>query len=331
MNPANAPHERRPAAWAFVLAFGLLYTSWGTTFLAIREGVKYLPPALFGGTRITTAGLILFGFLRLRGESVRLSRHDLLITATAGVLLFVGGNGLLTVAEMTVDSGAASVFGATMPLWLGLVENVWPRGERLTVRGWAGILIGLAGVLVLLVPRLQQSESLLGDGGPALVLASSATWALGSVVLRYGRRGGSHLASAAYQMILGGLGLTLIGLLLGEGSQVTADSLTPAAVGAFCYLLVVGSFVGFLAYTWLLQHVSATLAGTYAYVTPAVAVLVGWLLGGEAVTGWLVGGLAVILAGVALVRAGGKTRKTSSGDASQKHAEARFCEASLND
>jgi len=161
---------------------------------------------------------------------------------------------------------------------------------------------------VLLVPRLGEPQALLRDHGPLLVLGSAAAWAVGSLVLRYERRGGSHLVSAAYQMVLGGGGLALIGVLTGEVERVTMDRLTTGAVVAFFYLLAVSSLVAYLAYTWLLQHVSATLAGTYAYVNPAVAVLVGWLLGGEAVTGWLVGGMVVILAGVALVRSGGRRR-----------------------
>jgi drug/metabolite transporter (DMT)-like permease len=296
----------KPAAWKLALAFGLVYTSWGTTYLAIREGVKTLPPALFGGTRIATAGLVLLAYLWLRGESLRVGRRELLVTAVASLFLFIVGNGLVTVAEQTVDSGVTSVLVATTPLWIGLTEMLWPGGERLAARGWLGVVTGLAGVLVLLAPQLADAQLFAGNGGPLLVLASAAGWAAGSVVLRYGRRGGSHLVSAAYQMLLGGGGLIVIGLGAGEAGRVTADTLTPEAVFAFFYLLVVGSLVGFLAYTWLLQHVSATLAGTYAYVNPAVALLVGWLLGGETISGWLVGGMVVILAGVALVRAGGK-------------------------
>lgn len=308
MNPANAPPERRPAAWALVLAFAVVYVVWGTTYFAIKEGVRTLPPALFGGLRIASAGGLLFAYLRLRGESLRLPRRALFVAAVVGGLLFVGGNGLVTVAEETVDSGVASVLVATTPLWIALAEMFWPGGERLTVRGWAGVLTGLAGVLVLLAPRLGQPQAFLRDGAPLLVLGSAASWAVGSLVLRRERRGASHLVSAAYQMVLGGGGLALIGVLTGEVERLTADRLTAAAVLAFFYLLVVSSLVAYLAYTWLLRHVSAALAGTYAYVNPAVAVLVGWLLGGEAVTGWLVGGLVVILAGVTLVRAGGRRK-----------------------
>lgn len=308
MDPASAPAERRPAGWAIVLAFAIVYFTWGTTYFAIREGVRTLPPALFGGLRIGAAGVVLLAYLGLRGQSLRLVRRDLFLAAASGVLHFIGGNGLITFAERTLDSCAASVLAATTPVWIGLGETLWPRGERLTLRGWVGVLIGLAGVLVLLAPGLAAPASLLADAGPLLALASAACWSTGSLVLRHGRPGGSPVVSAAYQMALGGGGLALIGVLTGEVGRVTADSLTGAAVLAFLYLLILSSLIAFVAYTWLLRHVSAALVGTYAYVNPAVAVVVGWLLGGEAMTGWLVGGLAVILMGVALVRAGAAPR-----------------------
>jgi drug/metabolite transporter (DMT)-like permease len=294
---------RRPPTWALVLAFGLVYLSWGTTYLAIREGVKDLPPALFGGVRITTAGLLLFAFLALRRQPLRLPRRDLLWVALAGVLLFLGGNGLITWGEMTVESGAASVLAATTPLWLGLLELVRPGGERLAIWGWLGLLAGLVGVLLLL-PLPHDLAEFFRRPGPFLVIASAFCWALGSLVLRGRSRRGPHLTMAAYQMVIGGGSLVLAGLLIGEASQLTPEHFTSTAVFAFFYLLIVGSLVGFLAFTYLLQHVSATLAGTYAYVNPAVAILVGWLLGGERLTLGVLGGMAAILTGVALVRAG---------------------------
>jgi drug/metabolite transporter (DMT)-like permease len=308
MNRASAPAERRPAAWAIVLAFAIVYLTWGTTYFAIKEGVRTLPPALFGGVRIGSAGLVLLAGLWLRGESLRLARRDLLVVAASGVLHFMGGNGLITFAEQTVDSGAASVLAATAPVWIGLGETLWPRGERLTLRGWVGVLIGLVGVLVLLAPNLRTPAAFLADAGPLLVLASAMCWSTGSLVLRHGRPAVSHVVSAAYQMTLGGVGLALVGVLTGETGRLTADSLTVGAVWSFFYLMIASSLVAYVAYTWLLQHVAAPLVGTYAYVNPAVAVVVGWLLGGERVTGWLVGGLVVILTGVALVRSGGKEK-----------------------
>jgi drug/metabolite transporter (DMT)-like permease len=307
MNPAADPPFRRPAPWALILAFTLVYLSWGTTYLAIKEGVKnqQLPPALFGGVRVFLAGLVLLGFLAWRRRGILLPRRELLSVGGIGLLMFVGGNGLITVAEKTVPSGVTAVLAATTPLWMGLLGMLWPRGERLNLRGWLGLVLGLAGVLVLLAPGLQSTGALFPDAGFLLVLGSSLSWALGSLLLRYRRSSQCHFTTAAYQMVIGGGGLALIGLGLGEAGELTADHFTAGAAFAFFYLLIVSSLVGFVAFNWLLAHVPAAQASTYAYVNPVVAILVGWLLGDEELTGWIVGGMLVILTGVALIRGRG--------------------------
>jgi drug/metabolite transporter (DMT)-like permease len=232
-----------------LLAFTLVYLSWGTTFLAIKRGVKdeQLPPALFGGVRVGLAGALLLGYVALRGERLRLARRDLGGVAFGGLLLFVGGNGLLTLAEKTVPSGVAAVLIATTPLWIALLEMCWPGGERLGGRGWLGLGIGIVGVVVLLAPKLHDPADFLADLGPLFVLGSAVSWAVGSLLLRYWRVRASHLVAAAYQMVLGGSSLALLGLFTGETRQLPGQ-LTPGAVGAFVYLLVVGSLVGFVAY-----------------------------------------------------------------------------------
>jgi drug/metabolite transporter (DMT)-like permease len=231
--------------------------------------------------------------------------RDFLWTALVGCLFFMGGNGLITVGEQYVASGVASILVAATPLWMALLEMLWPWGERLRAQGWLGLLIGLSGVLLLMAPGLRQQANLLPDAGALLVLGSSLAWSVGSVILRYRRVRSVHLTVAAYQMLVGGTGLFLIGLLWGEGQELDRGRFTFQGVYAFFHLLVFGSLVGFVAYNWLLGHVPATLAGTYAYVNPLVAIVVGWLLNGEEITIWIAGGMAIILAGVALVRGGG--------------------------
>jgi drug/metabolite transporter (DMT)-like permease len=297
--------ERRqpPARWAVVLAFTLVYLSWGTTYLAIKKGVEAFPPGLFGGARIGLAGLVLLGYLAVRGQPLRMPAGDFLWTALTGVLLFVGGNGLIMFGEkISVSSGVASVLVATTPLWMVALERLWPWGERLDASGWLGLFIGLAGVLLLFAPRLGDPAALLADVGPWLVLSSSFLWSFASFLLRYRRIRTSYLAVAAYQMFCGGAALFVAGLLLGEAAEFGREQFTPASVYAFFHLLVFGSLVGFVAYTWLLGQVSAAMAGTYAYVNPMIAVLAGWLLNDEPVTAWLLGGMMVILVGVTLVR-----------------------------
>lgn len=299
MNLLHAPSPARPAPWAIPLAFTLVYLAWGTTYLAIRVGVHHFPPALFGGLRIGLAGLVLLGYLYWRGESLRMSGQDLLWAALLGAILFMAGNYLVTVGEKYVASGVAAVLVATTPLWTALLETFWPGGEKLRWRGWVGLLIGLGGVALLKLDHPADRDT---DLGSLLVVGSALSWALGSFLLRRHRQHGSHLLTAAYQMIFGGIGQTLVGLALHEPAQLTPASFTPAAVYAFFHLLVFGSLVGFVAYNWLLGHVTTSQASTYAYVNPAVAIVVGWQLGDQELTFSILAGMAVILLGVALVR-----------------------------
>jgi drug/metabolite transporter (DMT)-like permease len=308
-SPRAVSNTTHPAAGTIVLAFALLYLSWGTTCYVIRRGVHYegLPPALFGGLRVAAAGVLLLAYIGLRGDRLWLGVRELCWAGLGGLLLFVGGNGLLTAAMETVPSGIGAVLTAMTPLWMAVLESLLPRGDRLSAVGWFGLFVSLGGVVMLLL-GLGTGEA----SGPAtapyrgvlMVLGSTVAWAVGALVLRYHRPTASHLGVAAYQMLLGGGALCLVGLFLGEAGHVPAR-LTSTAVWSFVYLLVVGSLVGFVAFNWLLRHVSAAKVGTHAYVNPVVAIVVAWLLRDGDMTLTVVGGMAVILAGVALVRRAG--------------------------
>ncbi|MCS6850014.1 MAG: EamA family transporter, partial [Gemmataceae bacterium] len=298
----DEPTAPRTPAWALALAFALVYIAWGTTYLAIKVGVQSFPPLLFGGVRILLAGLVLAAYLAWRGQPLTAAGRELLGTAACSWLMFLGGNGLITLGQRSVDSGVAAILVATTPLCTALIEALYPWGDRLSVRGWFGLCVGLGGVVVLWAPQLGQPQQLLVNAGPWLILGSTLCWSAGSVLFRYLPRRLPHLSAAALQMVIGGGTMTLLGLLLGEGEEVSWADFTLPTVYAFFHLLIVGSLIGFVAYSWLLGRVSATLAGTYAYVNPVVALLVGWLLGGETITGWMIAGMVVILAGVTLVR-----------------------------
>ena len=318
MKTSHPEHSSQPATWALMLGFALVYASWGTTYLAIRIGVneEHLPPALYGGVRVFLAGLVLLGFLALRGQRLRLSRLDWARLLWSSLLLFVAGNGLVTVAMRTVPSSFTAVLVASTPLWIGLFEMFWPRGDRLTMRGWFGMIVGLASVLILLAPQLENPAALWADAAPLLVLLSACSWALGSLVMRHRRLSCPHLTGAAYQMILGGGCLALLGLAIGELDDLP-HQVTARAAGAFLYLLIVGSLVGFVSFNWLLGHVAAAKVGTYAYVNPVVAIFVGWYLGQEEISAALVAGIAIILTGVALVRSGERPQISESDVASE--------------
>jgi drug/metabolite transporter (DMT)-like permease len=305
LSMGNPAKFRPPAPGAVLLALGLVYVGWGTTNLAIKEGVKTLPPALFAGSRIFLAGICLLGFLKLRGEKLRTSRHDLFWISMAGVCLFVGGNGLITLAAKTLPSGLGTVLVSTSPLFLALLEALWPWGERLTLRGWLGMIAGTLGLLVVLEPRLVHFSGFMNQEGLYYALLSALTWAFGSFIVRHHPHKGSHLKAAGFQMLIGGGVLTIIGLAVGEMAELTPECFTTRSVFSFFYLLIVGSLIGFICYNWLLKNVSAVLAGTYAYVNPLIAILVGWWIGNEELSVWVFGGMFIIVAGIALVRSGG--------------------------
>jgi drug/metabolite transporter (DMT)-like permease len=299
---AFPPVDRSPAPWRVALALTIVYLCWSTTYLAIQEGVRTMPPLLFGGSRITLAGLLLLAFLRTRGPLTVPTGRGLVGLWLAGCLMFLGGNGLINMGQKIVPSGVASVLVATCPLFIALFERMLPQGERLPFISWIGLLAWLFGVGVLALSR-----GIAGPGstlGIILCLGSAFTWAAGSVLARHWPTRLPILQTAGFQMLLGGGTMLLLGVCFGEANQVSPESFTPGACLAFCWLLVVGSLVGFVAYVWLLGHTSAAIAGTYAYVNPALAILIGWALVGETVSGGIVLGLAIILGGVALVRSG---------------------------
>ena len=282
MSPVHHPSPafKPPPTWALATAFGIIYTAWGTTYYAIKLGVRdeHLPPLLFGGLRIVIAGALLFGWQWLRGAGLRLPGRDAVRLLAISWLMFVAGNGLITYGQKTVDSSVAAVIIATTPLWIGLLATFWPHGERLTPRGWLGLLLGLGGVAVLMAPEIFDREHALNAAAFLCVLGSAGSWALGSVLLRHVRVRQAHLTAAAYQMLFGGVSMLTLGAVIGEAAELP-DRVTAGAVLVFLYLLIVGSLAGFVAFNWLLGHVSAAKVGTYAYVNPLVAVLIGWYFG----------------------------------------------------
>ncbi len=303
----DSEHKSAP----FWIWFNLLvvWLCWGTTYLAIREGVSGetgLPPLLFAGVRVTLAGIILVVFfLFLRGK-FWLSWAQLWPIWLSGAFLFVGGNGLCTIAEMTVESGLASVLIATTPLWLAVFDVMLPGGTKMSWGKWVGIVAGFGGVcLILLGPTLEANsiQSLWQwEEGNLIALGSAFFWAIGSIIQRRWAPKIDALQIAGWQMLSGGASLTVLGLFFGEIALITPEKLNPTTIGSFFYLLFVGSLLGFVAFVWLLHHTTPAIAGTYGYVNPVVAVWVGWAIGGEK-PGWiLIPGMALILLAVFLVR-----------------------------
>lgn len=277
--------------WAVPLALAAVYLIWGSTYLAIRFALEGgFPPFLLGGIRFAIAGAVLYGVLRLRGMPAP-TRAQWGNAAVMGLLLLLLGNGMVNLAEQTVSSGMAAVAVASAPLWMGIFAAM--RGDRPTRLEWVGLAIGFVGVLWL---NADSSLTASPKGLVALLVASVA-WSYGSIWSR-GRDLAPPFMNAAAQMLCGGVAMLVVGLVLGERMHALP---TPTALGAFAYLVVAGSWIGFSAYVWLLGNVRPALAGSYAYVNPAIAVMLGAALAGERFEAAERVAMGVILLGVVAI------------------------------
>lgn len=296
-----AVQGREPSSTALVLAFSAVYVIWGSTYLAIRFAVETLPPFLMAGVRFSTAGLLLYGWCRFRGADAPRPR-EWATTAVVGFFLLLLGNGGLSWAEQRVPSGIAALVVATVPIWMVVLAGLHPDEERASRTEWAGVLAGLAGVGILAAP----GEEILGSGvdlvGGAVVLGASFFWAAGSVFNRFARLPRSPLLGTSMTMLTGGGLLVVAGVVLGEAARLDPSAVSARSALALLYLIVFGSLVAFSAYTWLLKAARPSLVGTYAYVNPVIAVLLGWLLAGEEVTPRALVAMGVILGSVIVIR-----------------------------
>ena len=293
-------HSAHPPRWQTLLAFAIIYFVWGSTFYAIRVGVHEVPPLLLAAVRFTIAGAILFTWTVAQGERLP-SRREWAATVLVALLIFVVDYGILFWAEQRVASGTAAVILATIPAFTALAEILFLRTERLTLRLGSALLIGLAGVVVLVDPGLGVAGPpvyLLGAGG---LILSAASWSLASVLSKRLPMPSSKVMSSAAQMLVGGLLLCAVAAAAGEERGFDPGEVSAGAWIALGYLIVAGSIVGFTAYTWLIHHQSPTKVGTYAYVNPVVAVVLGHFLGGEVLALRTVLGTALVLVSVIVI------------------------------
>lgn len=278
-----------------LLAYLLVCVVWGSTYLAIRIGVRDLPPFLFAGARFLIAGLLLGAAILAAGGALPRSRRDWQTLAIIGCFLLVGGNAIVVWAEQTMESGLASVYVAAGPLWTAFFDAIVPGGKtRLTWQLGLGLLLGFLGICLLagVMPgQLLSSEM----RGPIALTLAAASWAMGSVYSKRHPTGTSLYVAAAVQMAVAGALLVILGLALGESS---AWHSTSSGWGALVYLILIGSIVGYTAFGYALHHASATVVGTFAYVNPVVAVLLGWLVLHEQVTARTLAAMGLILGAV---------------------------------
>lgn len=284
------------------LAFGLVSFVWGTTYLAIAVAIETLPTFLFPGVRFLLAGLILLAICRAAGQSLPSSRQDWWSLALIGFLMVAVGNVAVVFAEHYVASGFAALLVATAPFWMALIESLRRQGERVTRRKVAGMVVGFAGVGVLVAPQITGGQA----GGRFLlgvivILLSVIAWNLGSIRSKYHLSPGlSPLVAAALQMIFGGLAAGAIGLALGE----TSLHFNGRTLAAFLYLTIFGSVVAYTAYVYALSKLPTSTVSLHTYINPLVAVFLGWLILREPV-GWnAIAAMLAIFAGVAIVQMG---------------------------
>jgi len=271
------PH--RPT-WKTLLAFAIIYFVWGSTFLAIRVGVREVPPFLLAAMRFLIAGLVLSGWMIAQGGRSPSGRQWMSAFFLA-VLIFVLDYGLLFWAEQRVPSGIAAVMMATIPVFMALSEIIFLRTQRLTVRLALALLIGMGGVAVLMSHSLNLGGTPIDRAGAVALMIASMSWSVSSALTRKLPLPASKVMSSGAQMLAGGVLLALTAAALGEFRNFRPGTVSRGAWLSLLYLIVAGSIIGFTAYVWLIHHESPTKVGTYAYVNPVVAVLVGYFLGGE--------------------------------------------------
>jgi drug/metabolite transporter (DMT)-like permease len=294
--PDTAPRAK------VIVAFAALYIIWGSTYLGILFAIETLPPFLMAGSRFLVAGGLLFAWSWPRRERAPI-RTEWRSALIVGGLLLMGGNGAVSWAEQYVASGIAALLIAVTPLWMVLLDWLWHGARRPGAHTVLGLLLGFGGIVLLVGPaELLGAEGVYLPGALAL-LAGSLSWSIGSIYSRRAPTPKGGMLGIGMQMICGGTLLLLLGTVTGEWAQLDLPAVSLRSVLAVLYLIIFGSIIGYTAYMWLLQVVSAARVATYAYVNPVVAVLLGWGLAGAVLTLRMGVAALIIVAGVALITA----------------------------
>src|SRR5579863_2746684 len=294
------PQTQQPSRFAVMLAFGLVYLFWGSTYLAIDIAVQSIPPALMCGLRFSIAGVVMLAVCAATGRRIWYSAKQIALASVVGILLLMGGNLTLSWAELTVPSGLAALIIAITPLWFLVLDSLLLGHHRISGRGKTGLALGMVGLFVLFWPELHSTTAV---GRRELVaslslIGGSFSWALGSVLSKRWQSGVDVFSGTAWQVTAAGLANFMFALVLGDFSRV---AWTTRGVGAVLYLVVCGSWIGYTAYIWLLEHVPTSKVSTYAYVNPVVAVFLGWLILHERVDRFILMGSVIVVLSVILV------------------------------
>jgi drug/metabolite transporter (DMT)-like permease len=304
---ARAP-ERRAASTATIwIALSAVYVVWGTTYLAIRVTNETLPPLLAASVRFLIAGSLMYAWTIRRGDRLadRPTRREWRGAAIVGVLLLLGGNGGVVWAERTIPSGIAALLVALVPLWMALLDRVVFHAH-LTTRTVVGLVAGFGGAALLVAGSARGHVDLVGM---LFVVGASFSWAIGSLYSRNAPLPRRPFVGIAMEMLCGGVALFVAAALTGELGDLDPSAFSRASILGLAYLIVFGSWIGFTAYVWLLRNARTSLVSTYAYVNPTVAVFLGWLILGEAITPRMLLAGAIIVVAVALIISAGGARR----------------------
>lgn len=309
---STGPEKASPAAiWAAMLA---VYIVWGSTYLAIRFAVESMPPFLMAGIRFILAGTILFAWRRLAGDPLP-HKIEIRSAAIVGLFLLLGGNGAVVWAEQTVPSGIAALMVSSSPLWMLLIEALLPGGNRPSLPAMMGVVVGFAGVVLLMWPEQSGGSLALNPWGGAALIFASLAWSFGSIISLHMRLPSSPFMGTAVEMLAGGTALLALSVLSGELAQFNLASVTVNSLLGLTYLILFGSLVGFSAYTWLLRVAPTSLVSTYAYVNPLVALGVGAMIGNEGLSPRALIAAAVIIGAVALITTARQPQKAQTAHA----------------
>ncbi|HZC05538.1 MAG TPA: drug/metabolite exporter YedA [Ktedonobacterales bacterium] len=328
VRPTATTSSAKNVTLGVVIALGLVYVIWGSTYLGIRFADQTMPPLLMGGVRFLIAGTLLYLWCRARGIPTP-SWREWRSTGVVGLCLLAGGNGTVIVVEQQVPSGIAALLVALVPLWIVVLQWLRRSSVRPTLRTLAGVGLGLVGVGLLATHGG-------GTGGQGvnpmalLLVLSSGIWAWGTLYAQRATLPSSPLMSTAVEMLVGGAALLLAGIVAREPAMLAGHTISVKSWLALGYLIIFGSIVAYTAYTWLLRKASPALVSTYAYVNPLVAVLLGWVFAGESVTHWTLISSAIIVSSVVLItlprrasiarslRTQGNAASSASGNASEE-------------
>ena len=294
---------------ALVAAFAAVYVIWGSTYLAIDRGVAEIPPFLMAGVRFLAGGLVFVAWAAHRGAA-RPTARDWLATAIIGLLMAAGGNGLVSWALQRLPSGMGALLVSMVPFWVTLADWLRPHGTRPPARVIVGLVLGFAGVALLVNPTGLAGARGIDPVGAGTVVVASLLWAAGSVYSRYAPQPESQALSSGMQMLGGAVALATLSLASGEAADLDLRSVSATAFGAWAYVAVFGS-VAYGCYLWLLKASTPAKAATYAYVNPVIALLLGYFLASEALTPWSLGCSALVVVAVLLVVSGPPLRTTA--------------------